>query len=89
MFVGPPEASDGERLGSIRFDPFSTNLHKHLSWAVRAGSAGAYDVPLFSKKRLFNCASLEEDIPSGDLMLASISTPPLNSIDFKKTYVTD
>jgi len=30
IFVGPPEASDGERLGAIRFDPFKTKLNQFL-----------------------------------------------------------
>jgi hypothetical protein len=30
IFVGPPEASDGPRLGEVRLDPFRTSLHQHL-----------------------------------------------------------
>lgn len=30
VFVGPPEAADGPRLGEVRLDPFRTNLHQHL-----------------------------------------------------------
>jgi len=30
VFVGPPEASDGPRLGTVRLDPFHTALDEHL-----------------------------------------------------------
>ena len=30
VFVGPPEASDGPRLGTVRLDPFHTMLDEHL-----------------------------------------------------------
>jgi len=30
VFVGPPEAADGARLGTVRLDPFRTGLHDHL-----------------------------------------------------------
>lgn len=30
VFVGPPEASDGPRLGTVRLDPFHTALNEHL-----------------------------------------------------------
>lgn len=30
VFIGPPEASDGPRLGTVRLDPFSTALDEHL-----------------------------------------------------------
>ncbi|MEO1335427.1 MAG: hypothetical protein AAFV29_07270 [Myxococcota bacterium] len=29
VFVGPPEASDGPRMGTVRLDPFSTLLDEH------------------------------------------------------------
>ena len=79
VFVGPPEASDGERLGSIRFDPFSTNLHKHLSRGQCVQiPAGAYDVHAFQQETTIQLRFVKrEDLPSGELMLASISTPPL------------
>ena len=31
IFLGPPQASDGPRMGSLRLDPFSTSLNEHLS----------------------------------------------------------
>jgi hypothetical protein len=51
IFVGPPEASDGPRLGEVRMDPFRTNLHLHLSKGrfvrLKPGSwrASAYQRP--------------------------------------------
>lgn len=33
VFVGPPEASDGPRLGSVRKNPFGTALDEHLDRA--------------------------------------------------------
>jgi len=30
VFVGPPEASDGPRLGTVRLDPFHTELDAHM-----------------------------------------------------------
>lgn len=45
VFVGPPQASDGPRLGTIRLDPFTTNLDKHLSAGVFVRVApGQYEV---------------------------------------------
>jgi hypothetical protein len=42
IFVGPPEASDGPRLGELRRDPFSTGLDEHLPrgklFRLRAGT---------------------------------------------------
>ncbi|MBI2376513.1 MAG: hypothetical protein HYV07_21135 [Deltaproteobacteria bacterium] len=31
VYVGPPEASDGPRLGEVRLDPFTTRFDEHLS----------------------------------------------------------
>lgn len=59
VFVGPPEAGDGPRLGEVRLDPFVTNLHLFLPrgrlvrlkpgvWSASAyqGDAGVVNVHL-------------------------------------------
>lgn len=45
VFVGPPEASDGPRLGTVRIDPFHTALDEHLAaGALLRLKAGVYAV---------------------------------------------
>ena len=81
VFVGPPEASDGERLGSIRFDPFVTNLHRNLSRGLFIQiPPGSYDIHAFRDGETVHLHFVErEESPSGELMLANISVPPLQS----------
>ncbi len=43
IFAGPPEASDGPRMGEVRLDPFSTQLDAHLEQgAFRRVAPGHY-----------------------------------------------
>jgi len=43
VFIGPPEASDGPRLGTVRVDPFSTALDEQAArGAFRRLSPGLY-----------------------------------------------
>ena len=79
VFVGPPEASDGERLGSIRFDPFVTNLHKHQSRGQYIQvPPGSYDVHAVQQETTVCLYFVgREGIPAGELPLANISAPPL------------
>jgi len=81
VFIGPPEASDGERLGSIRFDPFMTNLHRHLSRGLFIQiPSGSYDIHAFRDGTTVCLHFLEREAPpSGEIMLADISLPPLQS----------
>lgn len=45
IFVGPPEAADGPRMGTIRLDPFRTALDDHLDrGGFRRLPAGRYKV---------------------------------------------
>lgn len=47
VFVGPPEAADGARLGTVRLDPYRTGLDDHLERGAFVGvAAGAYRVLL-------------------------------------------
>jgi hypothetical protein len=78
IFVGPPEASDGERLGSIRFDPFATRLNQFLTRGgfVRV-APGFYQVATYSDgdKVCFHLTSSDLKDP-GPLDPASIMPPP-------------
>jgi hypothetical protein len=78
VFIGPPEATDGERLGSIRFDPFSTKLNQHLERGgfVRV-EPGCYQVRAFDggDKVCVHLTSIEE-APTEELPLIQIQVPP-------------
>jgi hypothetical protein len=54
VFVGPPEAADGPRIGSVRLDPFSTGLDQHLpTGRLLQMRSGGYRVSsVFASERL-------------------------------------
>lgn len=66
LFVGPPEAADGPRLGTVRLDPHKTALDDH---AVRGGFVavppGRYQVAVSKAEGgvIVHLAALEGDAP--------------------------
>lgn len=71
VFVGPPEASDGPRLGTVRLDPFHTALDAHLEeGAFVRMKPGLYAVSAYLDAQRAVRIHLEPE-PEPDLALAT------------------
>ncbi len=70
IFVGPPEASDGPRLGTVRLDPFHTALNAHLEkGAFVKVKPGIYAVYAYLSDGALMLHMLPDPDPSEELVV--------------------
>ena len=81
-FIGPPEASDGPRMGEIRIHPFRTGLDDFLErGSFRRVEAGRYDVRAYQDGETVcvHLTSAADDADDGPLEPGAIALPPPKS----------
>ena len=74
LFVGPPEASDGPRMGTVRLDPFSTLLDEHAASGrfVRFPN-GVFAVMAYLKEGEVQLHVVDDADPSASLDLSPMA----------------
>lgn len=79
VFVGPPEAADGPRLGTVRLDPFHTALDAHLQrGAFVRLKPGVFAVHAYLKGGILQVHLVPDQTPNAEIAVdpASLGDVP-------------